>query len=173
MKFTHLMLGITLLMLAHSMQAQASKDVRLSCKPGHEERCKQIVDIFKAALIAESTNIFALREVFFPSREYPLNSFLIHYIISLSHFNGSTSKVYKMSEIVDWCKSSVSLQASPIMLQTLFSGLNYITHYALNEHYRFNEIIILKMNISDKLIPGGISNSEITYAVEYLTPWVS
>ena len=175
MRCAHSALRIILLIIAYCIQAQASQFVRLSCKRGHEERCQQIVDVFETALIADDANIFALRDVFFPSREHPPNSFSIHYHIFLSHYKNSTSRrLILIDEIVDWCKSSVSLQASPLMMKTLFSGLVYMTFFSLNSHHRYRKSsCVVNLNISDKSIPRGIGGREIRYAVGYLTPWVS
>ena len=130
------------------------------------ERRQQMVDTFEKALIANSTNIFILRDALFPSNDYPSSSLYITYYVQLHEnftFNTSTQ----------WCRTSVLVQASSLMMQTLSSGMIFFLQGRINGHIIFPSSIELSLNISNNNIEGGFSETDIEYAVEYITPWVS
>ncbi len=130
------------------------------------ERRQQVVDTFEKALIANSTNIFILRDALFPSNDYPSSSLYIFYRVQL-HENVT------FNTITQWCRTSVLVQASSWMMLTLSSGLMVYVQGGINEHILFPSYIGLSLNISNNNIEGGFNETDIRYAVQYITPWVS
>ncbi len=124
---------------------------------GQFKRCEQIIDTFEEALIKEESNIFALNQLFFPSNRYPASSFRVGYHIENSTFVG----------VRGWCKSVAHTIASPIMIQTLFTGLTYPYHMEVSRQSLMPSH--LHLNISEH----NFSEEEIDYALDYITPWVS
>ncbi len=130
------------------------------------ERRQQVVDTFEKALIANPTNIFILRDVIFPSNDYPPSSLSITYFVQLHEnvtFNTSTQ----------WCRTSVTVQASSLMMLTLSSGLMVLVQERINRRTLIPSPIALSLNISNNNIEGGFNEIDIEYAAEYITPWVS
>ena len=130
------------------------------------ERRQQVIDIFEKALIANPTNIFILREIFYPSNDYPSSSLYVSYYVQLHKnvtFNTSTQ----------WCRTSVSVEASSLMMLTLSSGLIFFVQGRINRHTLLPSSIGLFLNISNNTIEGGFSEKDFEYAVKYITPWVS
>ncbi len=123
-----------------------------------------MVDIFEKALLANRTNIFILRDILFPSNKYPSSTLSITYYVQL-HENVTLR--------TSWCRTSVSVEASSLMMLTLSSGLMVFLQTGLNEHIMFPSSIALSLNISNSNIEGGFNEIDIKYAVEYITPWVN
>ena len=68
----YFVLGIVLLIVVCcGTRAQAASQYanvsHLQCNQADKTMCKQIIDVFETALIADDTNIFTLRNVFFPA----------------------------------------------------------------------------------------------------------
>ena len=131
------------------------------------ERKQQVVDTFEKALIANPTNIFILRDILFPSNEYPSSSLYIVYHVQL-HGNFTSHIVIHASQ---WCRTSVSVEASSSMMLTLSSGLMVLFQWSINK--ATPPVIIMSLNISNSTIEGGFSETDIEYATEYITPWVT
>ncbi len=70
-------------------------------------------------------------------------------------------------DVRGWCKSTVHTIASPYMVQTLFTGLTYPYHMEVSRHTPIPSH--LHINITEYTF----SKEETTYALEYITPWVS
>ncbi len=58
------------------------------------------------------------------------------------------------------------------MMLTLSSGLMVYVQLQ-NKYIIFPSSIELSLNISNNTIEGGFNETDIEYAVEYITPWVS
>lgn len=98
-------------------------------------RCKQISDMFENAIIEKEDNKFALQSLFYPSNQYPASTFIARYMLLLP----PSDKELNITMFRSWSKSNAYTIASPIMLETLFSGLTYpylkkISHQ--NTHFR-------------------------------------
>ena len=131
-------------------------------------RCEQIIDMFEEALIKEESNIFALNDIFFPSNRHPASNFMVGYlIIRPGQDENSTLKLH----IRSWCTSTSYTIASPLMLQTLFTGLTYICHMSVSRQ------LIMPSNLFLNITDHNFSEKEIDYtldyALDYITPWVS
>lgn len=139
------------------------------------ERCKHIITAFEQALLEQEANIFALDNQFYPSDRYPTDSFLVGYIL----INGTSAPDVM---IRGWCKSSTYVIASPIMLETLFTGLPYFFNVIVSRQLArsndgffsmMSEQITTSKNFVLNLTQYKYTKDEIEYALDYITPWVS
>ncbi len=127
---------------------------------GQFKRCEQIIDTFEEALIKEESNIFALNQLFFPSDRYPASDFVVSYHIIVSGQHGN-------STVKSWCRSTAHTIASPVMIETLFTGLTIFYHKEVNHQ------VLVPSHLHLNITGHNFSQEEIDYALNYITPWVS
>ena len=135
---------------------------------GQFKRCEQIIDTFTEALIKEESNIFALNNIFFPGNRYPVSNFVArYYIIVPGQDENSTDGNSTFFGVRGWCKSAVNTIASPVMIETLFTGLTIFYHKEVNHQS------LMPSNLLLNITKHNYSEEEINYALDYITPWVS
>ncbi len=138
-------------------------------------RCREIINVYEQALIEQKGNIFILNDLFYPSNEAPVDSILVRYTLLT---NSSQGEHFGFIRLRGWCKTNVYTIVSPLMLETLFTGLVYLYNSKFSRSTEIRNKIIeedykeLALNLTQHN-EFSDTQTKIYNALNYITPWVS
>ncbi len=131
-----------------------------------DNTCKDYINETEQTLLRRKGNLLVLNDAFYPSHDYAKPNLLVDYFTETYREKGNIVEQYKTR---GYCQSNTYTVISPVMLQTLFTGILYLFSREIGRQEKGYIRIHLQQDISHI----KLTENQIDFLVDYITPWVS